>query len=133
MTAQCDICGARFATRKCYFCEGKICTSCIVPADVTGNYTTTKCINCDRQRISKISMLSVLRRNKTIIGILVGFWIFTVYPIPFLQMTGYKIDASAFQPILITTGVMTIPFVFMFIAWRKRAPRDSRRSDGYNY
>src|ERR687887_358718 len=103
MTAQCDICGARFATRKCYFCEGKI------------------------------SMLSVLRRNKTIIGILVGFWIFTVYPIPFLQMTGYKIDASAFQPILITTGVMTIPFVFMFIAWRKRAPRDSRRSDRYNY
>jgi hypothetical protein len=113
------VCGSQFANKQCYFCESKICSSCTAPVDVTGGYTT-KCINCARHAINKISLLSVIRRNKIIIGILLGFWIFTVYPIPFLQMLGYNIPATAFQPVLITTAIMVIPFLFMFIAWQKR-------------
>jgi uncharacterized membrane protein len=123
MPTQCTICGSRFASKHCYFCESNICSSCIAPADVTGNNTTIKCIECDKRRINKISLFSVIRRNKIIIGILLGFWIFTVYPIPFLQMLGYRIDPSVFQPVLIATVAMTIPFVFMFVAWQKRAPK----------
>ena len=93
----------------------------MAPVDITGR-NTTKCINCDRSKINKISLLCVIRRNKIIIGILLGFWIFTVYPIPFLQMLGYKIPATAFQPVLITTAIMVIPFIFMFIAWQRRGP-----------
>ena len=88
MEFQCAICGSKFATKQCYFCQSKICTSCIVPEDVTGNYTTTKCITCDRRKINKISIVSVLKRNKFILGILVGFWIYKVFPLPFLQLFG---------------------------------------------
>lgn len=119
MVWNCAVCGSQFANKRCYFCESKICSSCIAPVDVTGGYTT-KCVNCDRRKINKISLLSVIKRNKIIIAILFGFWIFTVYPIPFLQMLGYNIPATAFQPVLITTAIMIIPFIFMFIAWQKR-------------
>ena len=119
MVSNCAICGSKFANKECYFCESKICSSCITPADVTGR-STTKCIKCDKNKINKISLLCVIRRNKIIIGILLGFWIFTVYPIPFLQILGYNIPATAFQPVLITTAIMVIPFVFMFIAWQRR-------------
>ena len=126
MESQCAICGSKFVTRQCYFCQSKICTSCIVPEDVTGNYTTTKCITCDRRKINKISFVSVLNRNKFILGILAGFWIYTVFPLPFLQLFGIKIDPTSFQPILITTAVMTIPFLFMFFTWQKRSPKNSQ-------
>ena len=83
MESQCHICGSKFPTRQCYFCQHNICTSCIVPEDVTGNYSTTKCITCDRRKINKISILSVLKWNKFILGLLAGFWIYTVFPLPF--------------------------------------------------
>lgn len=126
MKTQCAICGSKFAIRQCYFCQSKICTSCIVPEDVTGNSTTTKCITCDRRKINKISIVSVLNRNKVILGVLAGFWIYTVFPLPFLQLFGIKIDPTSFQPILIATAVMTIPFIFMFVAWQKRSPNNSQ-------
>ena len=122
---RCTICGSQFAERKCYFCENKVCTSCIVPADVSGSYSTTKCINCDRKKVNRVGTLTLLKRNYYLIAIIVAFWLFTVFPLPFLQMAGLEINPSAFQPVLIATAVMTIPFVFMFLAWKKRAPRGS--------
>lgn len=119
------ICGSRFAERKCYFCESKVCTSCIVPADVSGDYSTTKCINCDRKKVSRLSFGALIKRNYYLFGIILAFWLFTVFPIPFLHLAGLNIDPSAFQPVLIATAVMTIPFVFMFLAWQKKAPRGS--------
>jgi len=35
-----------------------VCASFIVAEDVTGNYSTTKCITCDRRKINKISKVS---------------------------------------------------------------------------
>ncbi len=125
MESDCFICGSKFPTKECYFCQRKICTSCVVPADVTGSYSTTKCIACDRRKINKISVLSVLKRNKLVLGLLGAFWIYTVFPLPFLQLFGIKIDPISFQPIFITTAVMTIPFVFMLFAWQKRSPATS--------
>ena len=121
----CTICGSKFPTKECYFCQRKICTSCIVPGDVTGSYSTTKCITCDRRKINKIGVLSVLKRNKIILGLLAAFWLYTVFPLPFMQLFGIKIDPTSFQPIFITTAVMTIPFVFMLFAWQKRSPTRS--------
>ncbi|HEY8139470.1 MAG TPA: hypothetical protein VIE86_00135 [Nitrososphaera sp.] len=125
MTAplRCAICGSRFAEKQCYFCESKICTSCVVPADVSGSYSTIKCLECERKHVDRLSILKVLRRNLYIIGILVGFWLFAIFPLPFLEMAGLKVDPTAYQPVLMVTGALAIPFVFMFIAWQKRSPR----------
>ena len=67
----------------------------------------------------------MLKRNYYLIGIIVAFWLFTVFPLPFLQMAGLEINPTSFQPVLIATAVMTVPFVFMFLAWQKRAPKGS--------
>ena len=123
---RCVICGSRFAEKKCYFCESKVCTSCIVPIDVSGNYSTTKCINCDRRKVSRVSALSMLKRNYHLFGVIIAFWIYAIFPIPFMHLAGLQVDPTAFQPVLIATAVMTIPFVFMFLAWQKRAPRGSQ-------
>lgn len=120
---RCAICGSRFAERKCYYCESRVCTSCIVPVDVSGS--TTKCITCDRKKVNRLTFFQLVRRNYYLFGIIVAFWLFTVFPLPFLQLAGIEIDPSAFQPVLIATAVMTIPFVFMFVAWQRKAPRGS--------
>ena len=95
----------------------------MVPGDVIGDHITIKCIRCHRRKVNKISVLSVMNRNKFILGLVAAFWIYAVFPLPFLQLSGIKINPTAFQPILITTAVMTIPFVFMFFAWQKRSPK----------
>lgn len=118
---RCAICGSRFAEKQCYFCENKVCTSCVVPADVS-SYSTTKCLECERKHVARLSILKVLRRNFYIIGILVGFWLFAIFPLPFLEMAGLKVDPTAYQPVLMVTGALAIPFIFMFIAWQKRSP-----------
>jgi hypothetical protein len=92
-----------------------------VPADVSGS--TTKCLNCDRKKVNRLTFFQLVRRNYYLFGIIVAFWLFTVFPLPFLQLAGIEIDPSAFQPVLIATAAMTIPFVFMFIAWQRKAPR----------
>lgn|SRR5579884_948743 len=120
---RCIICGSRFAEKKCYFCENRICTSCIVPFDVSGNYSTTKCLDCDRKGVRRVGTLVMLKRNFHLIAVIVAFWLYAVFPVPFMHAAGINIDASAFQPVLITTAVMTIPFVLMFLVWQKKAPR----------
>lgn len=120
---RCSICGSRFAERKCYYCESKVCTSCIVPVDVSGS--TIKCLTCDRKKVKRLSFAALIKRNFHLLAIIVAFWLFTVFPIPFMQLAGLDIDPSAFQPVLIATAVMTIPFIFMFLAWQRKAPRGS--------
>ena len=121
---RCVICGSRFAERKCYFCESRVCTSCIVPADVSGS--TTKCLTCGRKNVNRLTFAQLIKRNYYLFGIIIAFWLFTVFPKPFLNLAGINIDPSAFQPVLIATAAMTIPFVFLFIAWQKKAPRGSQ-------
>ena len=94
-----------------------------MPADVSGN--TTKCLTCDRKKVNRLSFAQMVKRNYYLFAIIIGFWLFTVFPLPFLQMAGIDIDPRAFQPVLIATAVMTSPFVFMFIAWQRKAPRGS--------
>lgn len=120
----CAICGSRFASKRCYFCQKHACTSCIVPPDVSGSRTTIKCVTCERKKVKKISVVAVLRRNKMVFGILGGYWLFAIFPLPFLNLSGYpeEVMASILQPVLIATALMTIPFVFMMIAWQKKSP-----------
>ncbi len=120
---RCMICGSRFAERKCYYCESKVCTSCVVPVEVSGS--TTKCLTCDKRKINRLSFAQLVKRNYYLFAIIIAFWLFTVFPIPFMQLAGLDIDPTAFQPVLIATAAMTIPFVFMFIAWQRKAPRGS--------
>src|SRR5437016_4065495 len=115
---RCTICGSRFADKRCYFCQSYVCTSCVVPSDVTGSDSTTKCMTCHRKKVTKLGLPALLMRNKMIIAVVGGFWIFTVFPLPFLQLTGVELDPTSFQPVLIATAAMTIPFVFMFISWQ---------------
>ncbi|HYY40523.1 MAG TPA: hypothetical protein VE692_04680 [Nitrososphaera sp.] len=86
---------------------------------------TTKCISCDRKKIDRLGFKTLLRRNYYLMAIIIAFWLFTVFPLPFLQLAGIGVDPSAFQPVLIATAIMTIPFIFLFLAWQKRAPRGS--------
>ena len=94
-----------------------------MPPEVAGS--TIKCITCDRRKVNRLSFAQLVRRNYHLFGIIIAFWLFTVFPLPFLQLAGIEIDPSAFQPVLIATAVMTIPFVFMFVAWQRKAPRGS--------
>jgi len=87
--------------------------------------STTKCLVCDRKKINRLSFAQLMKRNYYLVAIIVAFWLFTVFPIPFLQLAGIDVDPRAFQPVLIATGAMTIPFVFLFIAWQRKAPRGS--------
>ena len=123
----CFVCGSRFAEKKCYFCQKHVCTACIVPDHVAGGATTVKCVSCHRKGVKKLGFLTVVTRNKFILGVLAGFWIFTVFPVPFINLAGYESDVliSILQPVLIATGLMTIPFIFMMIAWQKRAPKQN--------
>jgi hypothetical protein len=86
---------------------------------------TTKCVSCDRKKIDRLGFMTLLKRNYHLMGIIIAFWLFTVFPLPFLQLAGISIDPSAFQPVLIATAIMTIPFIFLFLSWQKRAPRGS--------
>ena|ERR1051326_5980835 len=122
---KCAICGSRFADKRCYFCQSHVCTSCVVPSDVMGSDSTTKCLTCHRKNVTRVGLSSLLMRNKVIIAVIGGFWIFTVFPLPFLKLAGIDLDPESIQPVLIATAVMTIPFVFMLAAWQKRAPRGS--------
>lgn len=120
----CAVCGSRFAAKKCYFCQKHVCSSCMAPADVVGSALTVKCMACQRKGVTKISFLAVARRNKLVLGVLGGFWLFTVFPVPFLNLAGYGDNIMiVLQPVLMATAIMTIPFVFMMIAWQKRAPK----------
>lgn len=121
----CAICGSRFASKRCYFCQKHACTSCVVPSDVSGSRTTVKCVTCERKKVNKISVAAVLRRNKMVFGIMAGFWLFAVFPVPFLDLSIYPEEVlllSILQPVLIAAAIMTIPFVFMMIAWQKKSP-----------
>ena len=82
-----------------------------------------KCLECERKNVDRIRILKVMRRNLNIIGILVAFWLFAIFPLPFLELAGLRVDPTAYQPVLMVTGALAIPFVFMFIAWQKKAPR----------
>jgi len=92
-----------------------------VPVEVSGS--TTKCLTCDRRKINRLSFAQLIKRNYYLFAIIIGYWLFTVFPIPFMQMAGLEINPTAFQPVLIATAAMTIPFVFMFLAWQRKAPR----------
>jgi len=46
-----------------------------------------------------------------------------LYPFPYFIAAGIPIDMSQLQPIFIATTVMTIPFIFMLFAWKKRQDR----------
>ncbi|MEP0824810.1 MAG: hypothetical protein HRF40_04930 [Nitrososphaera sp.] len=85
--------------------------------------STTKCLTCDRRKINKLSFAQLMRRNYYLFAIIVAYWLFTVFPIPFMHLAGLEINPTAFQPVLIATAAMTIPFVFLFVAWQRKAPR----------
>ncbi|AIF84228.1 hypothetical protein NTE_02174 [Candidatus Nitrososphaera evergladensis SR1] len=97
----------------------------MVPTDVTGSAITVKCVACDRKGINKISLAAVLKRNKFLLGVIFGYWMFAIFPLPFLQLGGYEATAIVLQPVLFATAILTIPFVFMIIAWQKRAPKEN--------
>jgi CDP-diglyceride synthetase len=97
----------------------------MVPTDVTGSALTVKCVTCDRKGVKKISIAAVLKRNLFLLGVIFGYWIFAIFPLPFLQLGGYEATAIVLQPVLIASGALTIPFIFMVIAWQRRAPKES--------
>jgi hypothetical protein len=55
----------------------------------------------------------------------ISLWFFVsgLYPFPYLFAAGLPVDMTQLQPIFIATTIMTIPFVFMLFAWKKRQER----------
>ncbi len=87
------------------------------------NVEISKCIKCKDK--NKLPMRQFVRRNLILFVFLGVIWIFTVYPWPFLYAMGlgFDLDMSVLQPILITSLVLVIPFLFMLRAWQKKPPR----------
>lgn len=114
LITRCHICGSRFGDFVCTYCAKSICSSCLVQ-------DKRRCIKCARM---KKPPYKFLKRNFPFILLFVVFWFFTagVYPFPYFLAIGKSLDPSVMQPILITTGVMAIPFTFLLVAWKKRPP-----------
>jgi uncharacterized membrane protein len=66
-----------------------------------------------------------IRRNIPYIALFVSLWFFVsgLYPFPYFVAVGHPVDMTQLQPIFIATTIMTIPFVFMLFAWKKRQSR----------
>jgi hypothetical protein len=111
----CTICGSRFGDRICPNCETNVCSSCVV-------YGKNTCVKCNKVTAAPPSFL---RRNLAFILLFVAFWFFVsgLYPFPYMMAIGQKVDFRVIQPVLIATGIMLIPFVFMMFAWNRRAQR----------
>lgn len=111
---KCQICDSYFGDLKCAYCQKAICSSCV-------SDNKTKCIKCNAvKRLPSI----FLKSNIRYILLFVAIWFFVsgLYPFPYLLAIGVPIDFRIMQPVLIATGLMMIPFVFMMFAWKKRPP-----------
>jgi len=51
------------------------------------------------------------------------FFVSGLYPFPYFMLIGTPVDMGIIQPVLIATTVMTIPFIFMLFAWKKKSER----------
>ena len=113
--ATCDICGSRFGSKSCVICSKTICTSCV-------NRQGTICKRCSSKQIKKDSFI---KKNLPYIALIVAMWFFVsgLYPFPYFILIGSPVDMGIMQPVLIATTVMTIPFIFMLFAWKKRSER----------
>jgi hypothetical protein len=109
----CTICGSRFGDRVCPRCEKNVCSSCVV-------YGKNTCVKCDK---TGAAPRGFLKRNAKFILLFVAFWFFVsgLYPFPFMMALGQSVDFRVIQPVLIATGIMLVPFIFLMFAWNKRA------------
>ena len=112
LTSNCQVCGSRFGTITCGYCNRLVCSSCFVKEK-------DRCIKCTRM---KKPPYSFLKRTSPFIALFVALWFFTagVYPFPLYIAAGKPIDPIIMQPILIATVIMIIPFAFLIFAWKKR-------------
>jgi hypothetical protein len=81
-----------------------------------------RCTRCNSIKVEKISFF---KKNLPYIALIVALWFFVsgLYPFPYFMAIGIPVDMAIVQPVLIATTVMTIPFIFMLFAWKKRSER----------
>jgi len=113
----CTICGSRFGDRICPYCERSVCSSCII-------FGKNICVKCNKV---KAVPPSFLKRNAKFILLFIAFWFFVsgLYPFPYMMALGQPVDFRVIQPVLIATGIMLIPFVFLMFAWNRRESRNT--------
>ena len=56
-----------------------------------------------------------LRRKWRRLAAFGAIWVFVLFPIPFLPLWGFDINAQAFQALIIITAIVSIPLTFLFI------------------
>jgi len=81
-----------------------------------------RCTRCNSNKVEKISFF---KKNLPYIALIIALWFFVsgLYPFPYFMAIGIPVDMAIVQPVLIATTVMTIPFIFMLFAWKKRSER----------
>jgi hypothetical protein len=96
-------------------CSRYVCSSCV-------NKEGIRCVRCSS--IQKVHQ-SFLKQNLHFIVLFISLWFFVagLYPFPYFIAAGIPVDMSQLQPVFIATTVMTIPFIFMLFAWKKRQDR----------
>jgi len=82
-------------------------------------------MRCTRCNLNKVVKISFFKKNLPYIALIVALWFFVsgLYPFPYFMAIGIPVDMAIVQPVLIATTVMTIPFIFMLFAWKKRSER----------
>jgi uncharacterized membrane protein len=82
-------------------------------------------MRCTRCTSNKVEKISFFKKNLPYIALIVALWFFVsgLYPFPYFMAIGIPVDMAIVQPVLIATTVMTIPFIFMLFAWKKRSER----------
>lgn len=77
-------------------------------------------MKCDKD---KVVPSGFLKRNAKFILLFIAFWFFVsgLYPFPYMMASGQTVDFRVIQPVLIATGIMLVPFIFLMFAWNRRA------------
>ena len=107
---QCEFCGSSFVERKCYFCEKKCCTSCMID-----DYS--RCKQCSIQK-RRLSASQILKKNKILLGFIGFLWFYTVYPGPFSP--GF--DPMIYWISLTAAVLIMIPICLMLFFWSLNPP-----------
>lgn len=110
MVQICEFCGDKFGDYKCYFCEKRCCTTCMID-------DRSRCKTCFIQK-KKLSWKILIKRNKIILGFIAFLWFYAVFPGPFFP----GLDPTYYTATLIAAILFMIPIGCVLFFWSLNPP-----------
>ncbi len=106
----CEFCDSKFGDRKCYFCQKRVCTSCMTD-------DRTRCKRCYVSK-KRLSWKEIIKKNKIIVGFVVFIWFYAVFPGPLIP----GLHEGYYVVFVIAAIVCMIPLCLMMFFWSINPP-----------